>query len=377
MDNLDKKLEKIFKENVNVPENFELTIKNALTKERVKNMKKIPLKAFIMIVLSILIICGGIGVYPMAKEFVEYQKFKNREVAYSRKSIETAIANGHIKDLDMEYNMKDGIGVKIDEISLTSDSLVMQIKTKLEKMPFEFDPAIFTFEVSIIDENKNVYWASGSNIKNFYKEQEIEFNENDVWALSEADSINVRTVTFEDNVVTSTVELDSTDGFSEGKKLFIRISEMKFFKINYEEGGLEETPITDVEYLFEIDLPEEFYNRNEIQYVVLKEKEGFELVKATVSETGLVFAAKIDGLIEWSNNTIARGERLSHKDICIIKNEKGEKYECGAVGVDYAKGILTATYDTNILNVSEKLYVHILMDEEEKVIELVRLEDVH
>ena len=77
MDSLDKKLEVIMKNNVDVPVGFENAIKNPLTKEGMVNMKKriMPKKILIVLMICVVIIAGGIGAYPIAKEYVEYKKY--------------------------------------------------------------------------------------------------------------------------------------------------------------------------------------------------------------------------------------------------------------------------------------------------------------
>lgn len=97
MNNLDKKLEVILKDNISVPDSFENAIRNALEKEGMVNMKRkfISKRALIALMVCVLLVVGGVGVYPMAKEYFEFKKYENRPVVYSRTSIDKAIANGY------------------------------------------------------------------------------------------------------------------------------------------------------------------------------------------------------------------------------------------------------------------------------------------
>ena len=105
MNNFDKRVEAIFKDNIDVPDSFENAIKSALEKKGVVNMKKkfISKKVLVVLMICVLLVIGGVGAYPIAKDYIEFKQYENRPIAYSRTSIDEAIANGYIENLDMEY----------------------------------------------------------------------------------------------------------------------------------------------------------------------------------------------------------------------------------------------------------------------------------
>lgn len=351
-----------------MPDSFENAIRNALVKEGMVNMKRKFnfKKVLVVLMICVLLVVGGIGVYPMAKEYVELKKYENRPIAYSRTSIDEAVASGYIENIDMDYNFKEGVGVKIEELSVTSDTITMINKIRFDRLAHDFDPAIFSYDLYITDENKNVY-TCGSNAIKFYKEQGISYDKTGVTSIKQADRSNILTVSFEDNIATSKVELNSTKGFSKGQKLTIRIANLYFYKIDYEKPGMEKVQISDVEYVFEIDLPERFYDRNEVEYEVATEVEGFNLVRGVLTETGFTFVADITGIYElvvdktWEEIT----------ECCYITNENGEKFgiESGWGG---HPGRFKTTYSMGINDATEKLFVHTFVNGEAKVIELVR-----
>lgn len=368
MNNFDKRVEAIFKDNIDVPDSFENAIKSALEKKGVVNMKKkfISKKVLVVLMTCVLLVIGGVGAYPIAKDYIEFKQYENRPIAYSRTSIDEAIANGYIENLDMEYNFKEGVGVKIEELSVSSDTITMINKIKFERLPLDFDPAIFSYDLYITDENKNVY-TCGSNAIRFYKEQGIEYDKTGATSIKQADRSNILTVNFEDNIATSKVELNSTKGFSKGQKLTIRIANLYFFKIDYENPGMEKVQISDVEYVFEIDLPERFYDRNEMEYKVATEVDGFKLVRGVVTETGFTFVADIDGMYEMIVDK--NWEEIT--EYCHITNERGEKFGIESGWGGYP-GRFKTTYSMTMNDATEKLYVHTMINGEEKIIELIR-----
>ena len=149
--------------------------------------------------------------------------------------------------------------------------------------------------------------------------------------------------------------------------------------IDFEEGGkpndIEEFNLSgDNEWIFEIEVPEQMYNRETTNLKLEQEIPDFELTKATITETKLVLQGTMKGLEDFimagKDSTDPNwGDTLSHK--AYITDSDGNEYFSHNFGTNGEKDGFHADFDLNKFE-NDELYLHVKVDREEVVRKLVK-----
>lgn len=303
---------KILKEFLEHEYNQDANYKAIVSKtERKPSMKKKILS--VAAVILVVIVVGVTVPTVRAKiawntEFAEYQ---NRDRVEGTGAINEAIKDGYEENINMEYIYKDNIGIKVDSLMISNDCFRMQVNIKFDK-DTNVDKRTFNYGVAIYDENNNVYaiserthWGAKeqgkSYYKKFYQETGIKYNKKDVVGNELASSRSSGIISMTPRNIIAGIEMSSNKGFPKSKKLYIRIFDIGYSSIEVDAENKKVTPkeevsLTDVEWDFEIDVPEKFYERETTELKLAEEIKGVKINKAEISETGLILNLKIDGI---------------------------------------------------------------------------------
>lgn len=391
MENLDKELRNIFTKEENVPEQLTKTIQKTMSqKEKPKNKIIYYTIRNVAVAMAVITLLGVAtpSIYAQIKWNIEYKEFENRPVEYGMASINQAIEQGYEKNIDMEYVYHDNIGVKLDTLMITDEFFSMNLDFIFPKET-QINTETFSYGYAVYDENKNVYgvldvisnldvkeMAKGNGYwKKLYTEENIPYNKKEIFPRTISDSTQGATVitSKEGNIIAKT-SMTTPKEFPRSKKLYIRI-----FNIGYTMNQLsisERFELTDAEWKLEIEVPENFYQRESVELKLAEDADGFELKKLTVTETGTSIIFKMDGFIDMvmSGRDMKKEEFEQKMDEALyITNEEGKRYsytknENGT----YMNGTYKAKFDLNKSDLNQKLYLHFKMNGKQYKIELTQ-----
>lgn len=327
-----------------------------MNKKRILNIAAILLVVIIVAAMSP-------SIYAQIKWNIEYKEYQNREISYGSGAVDEAIKE-YEKNVAMDYVYKDNIGVKIDSIMITDDYFKMNVNFRIPE-DIEINTDTFVYGFAVYDENDNIYGVSGGMFygskndegsdywKKLYKELDIKYDKKDVFAVQLNDSTSTGVVTStRGNIITSTT-MTSNKGFPKSKKLYIRIFKIGYNLIQFNEEktqvvATDSVILTNQEWNFDIEIPEEFYNRETINLKISNEIDGFELTKAEVTETGMVLNVKLKGLVE----AIMEGREQTVQElqnavneIIHVEDKNGDKYNNINMGTTENKDEVKLKFD--------------------------------
>lgn len=397
-DEFDKKLENIFQTEIEVPNQVQDVVNNALNnvKEQSKARKILNIAAIILVVC--LGIMYGPQAYAKIKWEIEYREFEKRDISYGYSSVREAMENGYEENVEMDYVYKDGVGVKVSSLMISDTDFSAKIKMKIDETIPIATEEMFNYGFAIYDDNNNIYYVVEpiemvnapkelTYYKKLYKELGIEYEENDLGNISFADSSSSGGIdSIKDRELTTEIELTSSKGFPKSEKIYIRI--FNIFNILMEVGkddqgrnkiiDMEKLQISDNEWIIEIDVPEKFYERETIEFKLAEKVPGVNLVKAVITDTKMsVQIGKNEKLLD----IIEKGMKQEFdefiktvNDNFHIEDEKGTVYTCfetDTFGTNEYGGV-NGSFFINKDNMPEKLYLVITDGNKIQKIELVQ-----
>ena len=347
--------------------------------------KKILNIAAIFIVVIIVGTMSG-TIYAKRQWDIQFKEYQNRDYGFAS----TAIANGYVENVDMDYVYQDDIGVKVNSLIVTDDHFESELSFKIPQDK-EISSEDFIFGFVVYDDD-NIYAFSNRNylderktkfdlnyFKCLHRELGIEYDKNDIFGLNLISSLGINRVSASNNEIVSRIELEAIKEFPKSKKIYIRVFDLGFTMIDFEEGGkpndIEEFNLSgDNEWIFEIEVPEQMYNRETTNLKLEQEIPDFELTKATITETKLVLQGTMKGLEDFimagKDSTDPNwGDTLSHK--AYITDSDGNEYLSHNFGTNGEKNGFHADFDLNKFENNE-LYLHVKVEDEEVVRKLVK-----
>lgn len=339
---MNKFMNEYFKDINNKEENFEV-VKSKILKQKCRNRKILNIVAVILVVILI----GSLSpqIYAKIQLNRKYKEYTRRDYVSGKGQIATAYS----ETVDMDYIYQNNIGIKIDSIILTDDTLKSYINIKLpddmradkkEENKNEETHVMYTFGYAIYDENNVVYDVftrvhpdnptySGDYLTLFYKELGVKHNKNDLFAVQRANSGGVSNEELNDDIVVSLLETKSLKGFPNSKKLYIRIFDIGAIIFKPEPEDTEYLDLSNLEWSFEIETPDKFIKRETTNLVLLDEIPRLKIEKFTISETGTILKAQKKDVVE----TMGAGKDMSaeewskvHDALINITDEEGNIY---------------------------------------------------
>ena len=171
-------------------------------------------------------------------------------------------------------------------------------------------------------------------------------------------------MTSEKGYLSTTCSMTSEKGFPKSKKLYIRIFDIGYSLYHFDEEArkmlaVENRTISDAEWILEVNVPEEFYQREMIELKMAEEIEGLELTKAEVTETGLSVKVKHEDMMkiieEGMNQPTEEFDEAVHNAI-HIEDGAGNKYYNFGLGTTGNQGEVKMKFDINKEQITEKTY---------------------
>ena len=384
-DSIDMKLYQYF-ENVSIPNELDKVIEQAIPKK--KQRKSYKYNQYLARVASIFVICILAGGIVFAKDIANYV---TELFAHTHQGVVKALENGYVANIDMDYAYSKDTGIKVDSIVMDDFNLLITFTLKLEENIDSITHLEIT-DLLVTDENKNIVFCNYDNVKvyeDYCKKNNIPYSKKNMRNNYTDGGYATEIIKKENNEITFTYKMYSR-GYPKSKQLNIN-----FKNIALKEKVLEPATITkDGIWKIQIELPQEFYNRD-IAYYQVKDgsdkENNIEITNAIVSntETKIEFNSvtdsfsKIEGssmeeIIENKMNALLNGEGNFYDEI-EIENEEGKVFKRTQTndlgGITYSMdGSIrgSATFTMTKYDMTDTIKLRIIRDEEVIVINLTR-----
>ena len=355
-----------------------------MKKEKMKLWNKIVVGILLIILMAVI----GIIAYKLY-ELIDmdnmYQAFKEIPTVETKGKLSYNQEENCAKVEGMDYVFQDGIGVKIDSISITDDTFKANINLKLNK---EFDYKMLNFSYAVYDENKNIYAIStrmrmGENEKYDYnmifmgKELGVYGNKglNRPHLASSSGSGNISSDESE-KIAINGINIETRDKFPKSKKIYIKIFDIGYFEASKGEDeklNVKNFDLSNAKWLFEFDIPEEMNKRETINLKLANEIPGLEISKITLTETKFVMNFKSEEYI----NLIASGKdmvgdefRRKCEEMLNITDGEGNKYQETGGGTT-GDGGYSVSFNITKKDLAKKLFINFKVGDKEYKSELI------
>lgn len=297
------------------------------------------------------------------------------------KGVDIAVSNGYVADVETEYQSADGIDIAVDSFMMDDNNFAMNFKVKLSdkynirNMMFGMD----LYDLKIVDENGKKVFAT----------HEIEAEEMQIYKTEQEAKENYDAYTGgygggadiigENELMYYLTATQSAETFPRSKKLYVTFTRIHVTKDQYEQP-LNEWYKGD--WKFELDVPEEMYNREITTYKVKSCSIDNTIVNnAILSNTSFRISIpycktdKVDyELFKSSNPKSIFDKMLFQKE--YVETSDGKRFEVswnGDDGYSVPAGTeqienYTQTFDLTKYDATDELTVHIFTNKGEEII---------
>lgn len=343
-------INKIFRDYMEEEYNKEKNYEKIIFREKeVVKMKRIQKRVLNLAACVLVIIFVGTlssKIYAKIQWDIKFKEFQNRALVTENGEIKESSEPGYSEPIDMDYVSHDGISVKINSLMITDDEFSAIVDFKFDDN-INVDSQRFSYGYAIYDENKNVY-AIGKRINMASKEMYdyftpfmyerigAKYNKKDIYGSQLGDSWNVGLVSAEDRNIVTKIDIGTSKSFPKSKKICMRILDLGYTMMQLVEengekkiGATEDFKLSNTEWLFELNVPDKFYERETTELKLKDEIPGLNLEKITVTETGMVVRGVIDNLSKFLMDGMNMDTDEWNKkryDLIHISDEDGNDY---------------------------------------------------
>lgn len=376
----------------NIHSNYEAIILKDKEVIKMNRVKKKILNIAATFVMVILVGALSTQIYAKIQWDIKFKEYQNREYEVGSGTIKEAVEAGYSEPIEMDYIVQDGISVKVDSLIMTDDHFNATMNFKFADN-IELDSEHFSFGYAVYDEEKNVYGVCtrmhiGSKerfdtyTRLIYEEIGVNYKKNDIYAIQLNDTAGSGNVSAKDRNIISDIHMSSTKGFPKSKKIYIRVFDLGYSMVQLEEdnsqrkvGDAEDFSLSKAEWIFELNVPEKFYERQTTELKLKDKIPGLEVQKITVTELGLIVKAKIDGFSEITHlgkdMPVTEWQKLRNETVNIT-DEEGNIYYETTMGTVQRKDWFKMEYPINKNMLNKKWFLNVRVDGEKYRSELVQ-----
>ena len=354
-----------------------------------KKMKRFKITN-IAAVLLFAIIIGSITpmIYAKIQWNVEFKEYQNRPIGESKGSLDEARESDYAEILDMDFVKQDGISIKPNSILMTDDCFDANITFKFAEDKI-VNSETFGFGYAVYDEDKNMYdvysrmhigdYEKYDNTVPFlYKELGIKCDKKEMYEkiLSDISDCGVVEVNEEEKSLTAHITFRAKDTFPKSKKIYIRIFDLGYFMVDNESerklANAENFKISDAEWIFEIELPEKFYERQTLELKLKDEIPELDVEKITLTELGLVLKFKSQPYFELIQAGKDMKDNFSNatKNMLNITDGEGKIYQ-ELVSEMIKEDNFKITFDAVKKDLDKKLFINFTVNGQKYTSELI------
>lgn len=266
-----KDLYDILGQEIDVPNSFT----NSISRFEYKKKRDIKTKLYtkVAIAFSFLIVSVNLVTYGLKIS----DNFKAESaIGYVDSSVQQAIENGYIQNVEMDYLYSKGIGAKIDYIVMSDYNLNILFDFDISKKNIKYNMRTYIEDMLIYDENNNIIYCYDYKIyEKFCKKKGIEYNKNVVEQY--ANGLGRQQIELSSSINKTLYTISTTKELPKSKKIYIEFDKIYF--------NTEKNNSVKGKWNFELNLNEQFYNREEIRYELVTESNDIELISANITDT--------------------------------------------------------------------------------------------
>ena len=305
-------------------------------------------------VILVILLVGTVStqIYAKIQWDIKFKEYQNRDFEVGTGAIKEAIEDGYNEEVEMDYIEQDGIGAKVDSLVMTDDCFEANISFNFSD-DILLDSEMFSFGYAVYDDQKNIYGVEprmhiGKKEKYdyytpyMYKEIGVEYNKKDIYAIQLNDASGRGNISAEGRNIKSQINMSSSKGFPRSKKIYIRVFDLGYSMTQvdtenntHKMSQAEDFTITNSEWIFEIDLPEKFYDRETTKLKLKDDIPGLQIEKITVTELGLVIRGNLEGfneLIKLGIDMPVEEWKNKRNETMYITDEDGNTYYENSIG---------------------------------------------
>lgn len=336
-DNLDNILFDAYEKNKDIPlstqNTIDNTIDNIFAKKSTKHKSSFDfiLKRVAILVISLSAITAST---VFAKDIINFftSIFTN-----SNEGVDTAVENGYVQNVDMDFIEDNNLGVKVDYVLMDDHNLNISFVYKYMGNDVEQITGLDFMDITIKDEKENVLCVLSRN----------DIFDNNVSSISAQFSNNQQII---DNTTIRKSLLVSDNNFPQSNMLYISISNISLIIEN-------KTININGNWDFSINLADKFVYRTSYQYNCNNNKY-LNNVKTLLTDTSLSITLEL-------NTTFNQNIIYSHNSTILkdINDKEYSRIRMFSHNISETNSTITVfypltIYDTNV----DKLFLHIDLD---------------
>lgn len=277
-ENFENKLRTVCTEDIYIPQKFTYAIKSGLY-ENNRKWRFIEMKKTIASILCIVFM--GTGIVLASNSLWNH---------WNNKGVKTALEYGYVQNIEMDYNIQNDLGIKLDSIIIDNSNIGIVFNYKIPSN-FKNIDNIAIKDIVIKDEKNNIIFEDG-NEKSLSTGYAEEFAS-------------------ENSIVKQAILLNNLNHtYPKSNNIYISFSTVNIFR------NQKNIKTITGNWNFDINVTDKFINRETIEYTAGQSKD-IEVISAELTSTGLD--------IEMKFNFPLNAENLG-KNIKIQDNDKNEYF---------------------------------------------------
>lgn len=316
-ESFENKLRNVCTEDIYIPQKFTHAIKSGLY----KNDRKWRFTEMRKTIVSILcIIFMGTGIVLASNSLWN---------PWNNKGIKTALDYGYVQNIEMDYSVKNDLGIKIDSIVLDNTNIGIVFNYSIPSNLKRVDNIVIK-DLIIKDEKNNIIFEDGNEkcLCTGYNQE----------------------VANENGIVKQAILLNNINHtFPKSNNIYISFSTVNIFR------NQKNIKTINGNWKFDINVMNKFINRETIEYVASQSKD-IEVTSAELTSTGLDIEIKF--------NFPLNAEALIG-NIKIQDNDKNEYFSNGIIAEnELTNPTIKTNFPVTIYNADDNLKLIIKTDKE-------------
>lgn len=272
-ENFENKLRTVCTEDIYIPQKFTYAIKSGLY-ENNRKWRFIEMKKTIASILCIVFM--GTGIVLASNSLWNH---------WNNKGVKTALEYGYVQNVEMDYNIQNDLGIKLDSIIIDNSNIGIVFNYKIPSN-FKNIDNIAIKDIVIKDEKNNIIFEDG-NEKSLSTGYAEEFAS-------------------ENSIVKQAILLNNLNHtYPKSNNIYISFSTVNIFR------NQKNIKTITGNWNFDINVTDKFINRETIEYTAGQSKD-IEVISAKLTSTGLDIEMKFNFPLNAEN--LGKNIKIQDKD---------------------------------------------------------------
>ena len=272
-ENFENKLRTVCTEDIYIPQKFTYAIKSGLY-ENNRKWRFIEMKKIIASILCIVFM--GTGIVLASNSLWNH---------WNNKGVKTALEYGYVQNVEMDYNIQNDLGIKLDSIIIDNSNIGIVFNYKIPSNLKSIDN-IAIKDIVIKDEKNNIIFEDG-NEKSLSTGYAEEFAS-------------------ENSIVKQAILLNNLNHtYPKSNNIYISFSTVNIFR------NQKNIKTITGNWNFDINVTDKFINRETIEYTAGQSKD-IEVISAELTSTGLDIEMKFNSPLNAEN--LGKNIKIQDKD---------------------------------------------------------------